>query len=65
MSINEPIDIDEVPVPVAVPVDRREEIVVTQQPGYEETEQVVHESTTLRRSGGLVSSRPNGPFGPY
>jgi hypothetical protein len=48
MSINEPIDIDEVPVPVAVPVDRREEIVVTQQPGYEETEQVVHDVAAER-----------------
>jgi len=48
MSINEPINIDEVPVPVAVPVDRREETVVTQQPGYEATEQIVHDVAAER-----------------
>jgi hypothetical protein len=48
MSINEPINIDEVPVPAALPVDRREETVVTQQPGYEETEQVVHDIAAER-----------------
>ncbi len=48
MSINEPINIDEVPMPVAVPVDRREETVITQQPGYEETEQVVRDVAAER-----------------
>jgi hypothetical protein len=48
MSINEPINIDEVPVPVAMPVDRREETVVTQQPGYESTEQIVHDVAAER-----------------
>ncbi len=48
MAINEPINIDDVPVPVAVPVDRLEETVVTQQPGYEETEQVVHDVAAER-----------------
>ena len=44
MSVNEPIE-DEVPVPV----DRVEETVVTQQPGYEETEQVIHDVAAERR----------------
>ncbi len=46
MSINEPINIDE--VPVSVPVDRREETVITQQPGYEATEKVVHDVAAER-----------------
>ena len=41
--MDEPIE--EVPIPV----DRREETVVTQQPGYEETEQVVHDVAAERR----------------
>ena len=45
MSVNDPID--EAPVPV--PVDRREETVVTQQPGYEATEQVIHDVAAERR----------------
>ncbi len=57
MSINEPINIDEVPVPVAVPVDRREETVVTQQPGYEETEQVVHDVAAERWLGFVQAQR--------
>ena len=41
--IDEPIE--EVPIPV----DRREETVVTQQPGYEATEQVIHDVAAERR----------------
>ena len=48
MTIDEPINIDEVPVPLPVPVDRREETVVTQQPGYEATEQVIHDVAAER-----------------
>jgi len=43
MSTNQPIN------PVAV--DRREEIVVTQQPGYEATEQVTRDVAAERRMG--------------
>ena len=57
MAINEPINIDEVPVPVPVPVDRVEETVVTQQPGYEETEQIVHDVAAERWLGFVQAQR--------
>ncbi len=57
MSINEPIDINEVPVPATVPVDRLEETVTTQQPGYEETEQVVHDVAAERWLGFVQAQR--------
>jgi hypothetical protein len=43
MSTNEPID--ELPVPM----DRREETAITQQPDYETTEQVIHDVATERQ----------------
>ena len=43
MSINQPIN--------PIPVDRREEVVVTQQPGYQATEQVTVDVAAERRMG--------------
>ena len=43
MSINQPLN--------PIPVDRREEVVVTQQPGYQATEQVTRDVAAERRMG--------------
>ena len=55
--IDEPINTDEMPVPAAVSVDRLEETVTTQQPGYEETEQVVHDVAAERWLGFYQAQR--------
>jgi hypothetical protein len=43
MSLDQPLS--------PIPVDRREEVVVTQQPGYEATEQVTQDAAAERRMG--------------